>query len=205
MGCLFGGLLAEKGLNVILIDVWKEHVDAINKDGLKMDGHGGDRKIKVKATSDPSSLDKVDAVIVMCKATALDPALNSIKNINLKTSIKHEITEMALIEIHSEIKDIAVTVMDGPFFSLMPFPSAELHTLSHVRYTPHISWIEKNPVTKGESFKLYVETENDADFNEPNWSNFSSFKVLNKSFENYTSIIGNKVIKKKFVKNIKKI
>ena len=29
MGCLFGGLLAEKGLNVILIDVWKEHVDAI--------------------------------------------------------------------------------------------------------------------------------------------------------------------------------
>ena len=26
MGCLFGGLLAEKGLNVILIDVWKEYV-----------------------------------------------------------------------------------------------------------------------------------------------------------------------------------
>jgi len=23
MGCLFGGLLAEKGLDVILIDVWK--------------------------------------------------------------------------------------------------------------------------------------------------------------------------------------
>ena len=23
MGCLFGGLLAEKGLNVTLIDVWK--------------------------------------------------------------------------------------------------------------------------------------------------------------------------------------
>ena len=81
MGCLFGGLLAEKGLNVILIDVWKEHVDAINKDGLKMDGHGGDRVIKVKATSDPLSLNKVDAVIVMCKATALEPALNSIKNI----------------------------------------------------------------------------------------------------------------------------
>ena len=81
MGCLFGGLLAEKGLNVNLIDVWKEHVDAINKDGLKMDGHGGDRIIKVKATSDPSSLDKMDAVIVMCKATALEPALNSIKNI----------------------------------------------------------------------------------------------------------------------------
>jgi len=31
MGCLFGGLLAEKGLNVTLIDVWKEHVEEINK------------------------------------------------------------------------------------------------------------------------------------------------------------------------------
>ena len=81
MGCLFGGLLAEKGLNVILIDVWKEHVEAINKNGLKMDGHGGDRFIKVKATTDPSTVDIVDAVIVMCKATALEPALNSIKNI----------------------------------------------------------------------------------------------------------------------------
>ena len=81
MGCLFGGLLAEKGLNVILIDVWKEHVDAINKNGLKMDGHGGDRFIKVKATNEPSKLDVFDAVIVMCKATVLEPALKSIKNI----------------------------------------------------------------------------------------------------------------------------
>ena len=81
MGCLFGGLLAEKGLNVTLIDVWKEHVDTINKNGLKMDGHGGDRFIKVKATRDPSSVGVVDAVIVMCKATSLEPALKSIKNI----------------------------------------------------------------------------------------------------------------------------
>ena len=81
MGCLFGGLLSEKGLNVTLIDVWKEHVDEINKNGLKMDGHGGDRFIKVPATSDPSTIGKVDAVIVMCKATALEPALKSIINI----------------------------------------------------------------------------------------------------------------------------
>jgi 2-dehydropantoate 2-reductase len=81
MGCLFGGLLAEKGLNVMLIDVWKEHIDEINKNGLKMDGHGGDRFIKVPATSNPSTMGKVDAVIVMCKATALEPALKSIKNI----------------------------------------------------------------------------------------------------------------------------
>ena len=53
MGSLFGGLLAEKGLEVHLIDVWKEHVDEINSKGLKMMGHGGDRTIKIHATTDP--------------------------------------------------------------------------------------------------------------------------------------------------------
>ena len=81
MGCLFGGLMAEKGLDVVLIDVWKEHVDAINKNGLRMDGHGGDRFIKIKATTDPSTLKTVDAIIIMCKATALKTALTNSKNI----------------------------------------------------------------------------------------------------------------------------
>ena len=81
MGCLFGGLMAEKGLNVVLIDVWKDHVDAINKNGLKMDGYGGDRFIKIKATTDPSTLNPVDAIIIMCKATALKTALINAKNI----------------------------------------------------------------------------------------------------------------------------
>ena len=73
--------MAEKGLDVVLIDVWKEHVDAINKNGLKMDGHGGDRFIKIKATTDPSTLKTVDAIIIMCKATALKTALTNSKNI----------------------------------------------------------------------------------------------------------------------------
>ena len=30
--------------------------------------------------------------------------------------------------------------MDGPFFSVMPFPALGLHSLSHVSYTPHESW-----------------------------------------------------------------
>ena len=81
MGCLFGGLLSEKGLDVVLIDVWKEHVDEINNKGLKMMGHGGDRIIKIKATTEPKTLKPVDAIIIMCKATALEQALTNSKNI----------------------------------------------------------------------------------------------------------------------------
>lgn len=54
--------------------------------------------------------------------------------------LKHELTEMALIEMPDLLKRLSVTVMDGPFFSIMPFPSRNLHTLSHVRYTPHYYW-----------------------------------------------------------------
>lgn len=61
----------------------------------------------------------------------------------IKTGLKHEITEMALIDLPTPLRDIGVTVMDGPFFSFMPFPARKLHTLSHVRYTPHAHWADK--------------------------------------------------------------
>ncbi|RYD85591.1 MAG: FAD-binding oxidoreductase [Verrucomicrobiaceae bacterium] len=54
--------------------------------------------------------------------------------------LKQELAEMALVEPPLELKGMAVTVMCGPFFSLMPFPARKLWTLSHVRYTPHCSW-----------------------------------------------------------------
>jgi glycine/D-amino acid oxidase-like deaminating enzyme len=54
--------------------------------------------------------------------------------------LKHEITELALVEMPEELADVGVTVMCGPFFSCMPFPSRGLHSLSHVRYTPHATW-----------------------------------------------------------------
>ena len=60
--------------------------------------------------------------------------------------LKHEITELALIEPPDELRGLGVTVMDGPFFSTMPFPALDLYSLSHVRYTPHESWQEPQVV-----------------------------------------------------------
>lgn len=57
-------------------------------------------------------------------------------------AVRHEISEMVLVEPPAELSEIGVTVMDGPFFSLMPFPARGLHSLSHVRYTPHMFWQE---------------------------------------------------------------
>lgn len=57
-----------------------------------------------------------------------------------KSALKHEVAEIALVEAPAELLDVGVTVMDGAFFSMMPFPSRNLHSLSHVRYTPHENW-----------------------------------------------------------------
>lgn len=54
--------------------------------------------------------------------------------------VKHELAEVALVEPPCELAGLGVTVMDGPFFSTMPFPAEAAYSLTHVRYTPHYSW-----------------------------------------------------------------
>ena len=58
--------------------------------------------------------------------------------------LKHEYTEMALVELPEPLRNMGVTMMCGPFFSFMPFPARRLHSFSHVRYTPH-RWYEERP------------------------------------------------------------
>ncbi|MGL1922395.1 MAG: FAD-binding oxidoreductase [Hyphomicrobiales bacterium] len=58
--------------------------------------------------------------------------------------LKVEVTEMALVKRPSSLANIATTIMDGPFFSMMPFGGNDLSTLSHVRYTPHSSSTSTN-------------------------------------------------------------
>lgn len=54
--------------------------------------------------------------------------------------LKHEMTEMCLVEVPDALKPLGISVMCGPFFSVMPFPPVGLHSFSHVRYTPHYEW-----------------------------------------------------------------
>jgi glycine/D-amino acid oxidase-like deaminating enzyme len=57
-------------------------------------------------------------------------------------AIKHEWAEVALVSPPPDLAAVAVTVMDGPFFSTMPYPTEGLHSLTHVRYTPHSAWTD---------------------------------------------------------------
>lgn len=59
-----------------------------------------------------------------------------------RAHLKHELAELALVTPPPELDGIGVTVMDGPFFSCMPYPAEDLYSLTHVRYTPHQSWTD---------------------------------------------------------------
>ena len=77
MGSLFGSQLAEGGLDVTLINVWREHVDAINDRGLRLVGHRGERRVSVAATTDPAACGAADVVLVQCKAASTGTAVRN--------------------------------------------------------------------------------------------------------------------------------
>jgi len=52
---------------------------------------------------------------------------------------KYELCEVILTETDDELSNIGITVMDGPFFSIMPFGLTGYHSLTAVSYTPHES------------------------------------------------------------------
>lgn len=59
--------------------------------------------------------------------------------------IKYELCEIILCEVSDKLKNIGITVMDGPFFSIMPFGNTGLHSLTAVTFTPHLTSYDRLP------------------------------------------------------------
>lgn len=54
-----------------------------------------------------------------------------------KFKIKYELCEIILCKVDGKLKNTGITVMDGPFFSIMPFGKTGYHSLTSVTFTPH--------------------------------------------------------------------
>lgn len=59
--------------------------------------------------------------------------------------IKYELCEIILCAANEKLKPYGFTVMDGPFFSIMPFGKTGLHSLTSVTFTPHTTSYEEIP------------------------------------------------------------
>ncbi len=54
-----------------------------------------------------------------------------------KFKIKYELCEIILCEAGEKLSQYGITVMDGPFFSIMPFGKTGQYSLTSVTFTPH--------------------------------------------------------------------
>ena len=62
-----------------------------------------------------------------------------------KFGIKYELCEITLCDAGEKLRDIGFTVMDGPFFSIMPFGKTGVHSLTSVTFTPHTTCYDALP------------------------------------------------------------
>jgi 2-dehydropantoate 2-reductase len=68
MGSVYAALLASAGHEVSAIDVWQEHIQAIRKNGLRVEGASGDRTVRIHATTNASDVRDMDLAIIATKA-----------------------------------------------------------------------------------------------------------------------------------------
>lgn len=104
-----------------------------------------EKKIELKLNKEVSHMSEgrvylADGEIIKTKKI-INCSYSNINNL-LKASMlptiatRTEDTSMALIKVPREFSNLGVTVMDGDYFAVMPFPAFNLHTIHHVKYTP---------------------------------------------------------------------
>lgn len=83
LGCAIGGTLAAAGSEVTLIDPFQAHVDAIERDGLRLRGGRDEpeRTVRIAAATDVAGLPPADLVIVLVKSFHTRSAIEGARSI----------------------------------------------------------------------------------------------------------------------------
>lgn len=82
----------------------------------------------------------------LCANHVLNCTYSSVNTVLRRSGLRelpmhYQLAEMVLTYAPTELRSMGVTVMDGPYFSIMPFPAfGSMHTLSHVTHTPQRKW-----------------------------------------------------------------
>ena len=101
MGSLYGHYLAKAGHSVELVDIWQQHVDEINRNGLTIIDGNQQHKIFIPAVADPCFLKETkDLIIVFVKSYQTAEAIkNCLHLVNEQTRILTLQNGMGNVEI----------------------------------------------------------------------------------------------------------
>lgn len=78
MGCLFGGFLAKSGQELWLLDKRPGRVEAVQKEGIKIEGISGNHKVKVKATTKAKEIGPCELIIICVKSYDTEAAVKGL-------------------------------------------------------------------------------------------------------------------------------
>jgi 2-dehydropantoate 2-reductase len=77
VGCYYGGMLARAGHEVVLI-ARPQHVDAIRRDGLRLNTQTFDEHVRVEASTEPDAVKGAKLVLFCVKSTDTDHAAQAL-------------------------------------------------------------------------------------------------------------------------------
>lgn len=101
--------------------------------------------------------------------------------------IKYELCEIILCTVDKELEEKGITVMDGPFFSIMPFGKTKYHSLTAVTFTPHITSYDALPT-------FNCQKNVDAQCSSQQLNNCNNCKYRPESAWNYMSQLARKYL-----------
>ncbi|HMB09681.1 2-dehydropantoate 2-reductase [Saliniramus sp.] len=81
MGSVYAGLLGDAGLDIVAVDTWAAHIEAIRRDGLRVSGASGERVARISATTDAREAGPADLVIIATKANGVEAAARAARAI----------------------------------------------------------------------------------------------------------------------------
>lgn len=102
-----------------------------------------------------------------------------------KFKIKYEICEIIVIEKSEKISNVGITVMDGPFFSIMPFDLNGQYSLTSVAFTPHRISFEDLPTFDCQNFNMKCTPKNLENCNFCSVKPASAWRYMNQLAKKY--------------------
>ena len=131
MGSIYAGLLAEAGHEIWAVDIWHEHVEAINRDGLRVEGASGDRVVQgIRATTDARDAGDCGLYVLATKASGVGAAALEIAPLmnadSIVVTIQNGLGAGERIARHMSTERVLLGVADG-FGASMKAPGHAHH------------------------------------------------------------------------------
>lgn len=104
-------------------------------------------------------------------------------------NLKYEISEIILCDVSDNLKEVGITVMDGPFFSVMPFGLTKVHSITSVMFTHHKASYDYLPVFQCQEKNLNCTPHNLSNCNTCTARPNTAFKEMNQLAKKYLNDI----------------